>query len=378
VLALACSAAVTIGCAVRAVPIEPLAERPCATAGRAVEWYGPARDDDRHRLSAWCESVGAAVVAEPRVSEAESARRSALSIRAREGGREGGELVVVTWNVHEGAGDLVRLVSSLRPAHVVVLVQEALRRDASVPRAYPRSVGVPKRERGAGAQGEDIVALADRLSMWLAYVPSMRNGRAAAEDRGNAILSTLPLSGARAIELPWVHQRRVAVMATVGEVSGASSRVGELDAGGKPGASGGGSGRGASDRVREGRGSSAGAWPLRVVSAHLDNRPGRASQAASLADWLRAFATDPTAPLVVGADLNTWFGAGEETVRRIAAVVPLVTECGNRPTFRFRRRLDFLFSTLPSSARRGCDVADDSLGSDHRFVRLRVAPPDSM
>jgi hypothetical protein len=54
------------------------------------------------------------------------------------------------------------------------------------------------------------------------YAPSMRNGEGdardehgAAEDRGNAIVSTLPLEDPRVIELPLERQRRVAAAATV-------------------------------------------------------------------------------------------------------------------------------------------------------------------
>ena len=45
----------------------------------------------------------------------------------------------------------------------------------------------------------------------------MRNGTTAvAEDRGTAILSTMPLADLQAIELPFERQRRVALAATVG------------------------------------------------------------------------------------------------------------------------------------------------------------------
>jgi hypothetical protein len=58
-----------------------------------------------------------------------------------------------------------------------------------------------------GRPGLDVVALAKKYDLSLAYVPSMRNGSATdpleREDRGNAILSTEPLSDARAIELPF-------------------------------------------------------------------------------------------------------------------------------------------------------------------------------
>jgi endonuclease/exonuclease/phosphatase family metal-dependent hydrolase len=63
--------------------------------------------------------------------------------------------------------------------------------------------------------------------MSVLYVPSMRNGGASTRhlptDRGNAILSSQPLSRPAAIELPGERQRRVAVTAIV-----------EVKAGGEP------------------------------------------------------------------------------------------------------------------------------------------------
>ena len=98
-------------------------------------------------------------------------------------------------------------------------------------------------------------------------------------DRGNAILSTLPLDSAEALELPLVLQRRVAVSAMV--------QVGHRS--------------------------------LRVVSAHLDPRgppghrwlgaAGRALQAQHLLSSLR----DDT--VILGADLNLGRGRYERAWR---------------------------------------------------------------
>src|SRR5215213_6661607 len=57
---------------------------------------------------------------------------------------------------------------------------------------------------------EDVVETARALRLNIRYAPSMRNGTLQS-DRGNAILSTLPVSDAHAIEFPLVLQRRVAV-----------------------------------------------------------------------------------------------------------------------------------------------------------------------
>ena len=102
--------------------------------------------------------------------------------------------------------------------------------------------------------------MAQRLGLNVYYVPSMRNGGPTSdEDRGNAILSSLPLTDLRAIELPFERQRRVAVSATIA-----------------------------------GRTTSGTPWQVRLVSAHLDNMStirrawigaeyGRARQARELA-----------------------------------------------------------------------------------------------
>jgi len=58
--------------------------------------------------------------------------------------------------------------------------------------------------------------------------------------------------------------------------------------------------------------------------------------------------------------------ARETTVGYLNAVVPRVEECGDRPTFRFGLHLDHMLTTLAPDVRRGCDILDDSFGSDHR------------
>ena len=337
VLKLILGTALLSTCACASGPVVALhrLERPSCESGGPVEWFGPADPDQRQRLSNWCESVGPAVVDAP------------AGVPANVDLSQSG-LTVVSWNVHEGGGDVERLLARLRNAPrtppeaapaVVMLVQEAMRGGASVPSTFPAAVSPPGRIAPRRARLADVVDVARQMGLWIAYVPSMRNGRGGdgedREDRGSAILSTLPLSEAVAIELPWVHQRRVAVMATV------SSRVGSAP------------------------------WRARMVSVHLDNRPDRALQAASLARFLRPYSAD-SIPLVVGGDLNTWFGAREKTVGHLDAVIPRVKECGNRPTFQYGLHLDHVLTTLAPDVQRGCDILEDSFGSDHRPTVLRV------
>jgi endonuclease/exonuclease/phosphatase family metal-dependent hydrolase len=324
VLSAACSAPVLT--TLRRLPLAP-----CETATGGVEWYGPVTPQERLRLSAWCQSVGPVVVNQPPVIET---RPDIASVG----------LIVATWNIHEGGGDLLQFLTTMRDTfgatiEIVVLIQEAVRRGDAVPATIPPTISPPRRIRPHGTLPPDIVAVARLAGMRVAYIPSMRNGAAVkdGEDRGCAILSTLPLSDTAGIELPWIRQRRVAVMATVHAWRG-------------------------SER-----------WRMKVVSVHLDNRRGRSQQAAALARLLRNLRS-PQMPMVVGGDLNTWWGLRKRTVRELDAVIPRAKECGDGPTFRFHRHLDYLFTDVPEAARVDCEIADSTYGSDHHPTILRMKP----
>lgn len=324
------------GCASgRRVALTPLDTTPCPAATPATGWVAPDEATggaDRPLLSAWCESVGPAIVSR-RVPDGPTDVSAA-------------GLIVATWNIHEGGGDLQRFVGYLRrqrgvssiPPALVILLQEVARADDGVPGEFPRSVRAPGRIRPADAPSFDIAAVASSLGMSLAYVPSMRNGgdvaSGAREDRGSAILSTLPLTDVVGIELPWVSQRRVAVMATL-------------------------------TAVRNGA-----PWRLHVISVHLDNRPGRSRQAAALAGFASTMPAGE--PVVIGGDLNTWLGPAESTVRQLDAVVPRVTTCGAAPTFMLGLRLDHLFTTIAPSLMTQCEIVRDFFGSDHRPTALHL------
>jgi endonuclease/exonuclease/phosphatase family metal-dependent hydrolase len=139
-------------------------------------------------------------------------------------------LLVVSWNVHVGHGDLDSLVDDIRGArfivgdsiqHFVLLIQEAFRRGDDVP-VLTSKHGLT-RCPNAIKPGIDITNQATELGLALFYVPSMRNSKckrfSAPEDRGNAILSTLPLSEFTTIELAKGRQRRVVALASVNGVN---------------------------------------------------------------------------------------------------------------------------------------------------------------
>jgi endonuclease/exonuclease/phosphatase family metal-dependent hydrolase len=305
------------------VPIELLNSPPCYTAS-GVLWAGPKAPDHRARLSDWCRSVGPVIVQAPSVPSVDVATSG---------------LTVVTWNQHGDYGDLERLLRShVGKSAVVALVQEVTRASENVPLDVPPTVRVPGRIDSRPKVHRDIAAIARDLNLSLAYLPSMPNGSRTQEDRGCAILSTLAMSNVMGIELPWVSQRRVAVMATVNTTKNAMP------------------------------------WQLRVVNVHLDNRAQRSRQAAAIADFLEGQESSEL-PTVIGGDLNAWYGVEDAAVREINHVVPRIRECGDQVTFRYlflALRLDHFFTTLPKETPVNCFVAPDRFGSDHHPIVLSL------
>jgi endonuclease/exonuclease/phosphatase family metal-dependent hydrolase len=305
--------------------------QPDATYGSGdITWVGPATGRDRTLLDAWCQTVGPPIVASRSLDMPPAADRVAI----------------VSWNTHVGAGDVVELVGRLRGGRLtggipvptfILLLQEAYRRGDSVPQLRESGLRLPSSLSGSMAR-MTIEEIADRLELNLFYVPSMRNG-AAEEDRGNAILTTLPFDDPLIIELPFERQRRVAIAA----------------------------------RVR-GRTSAGTPWQLRAVTTHLDTSPAltrggpaqaRLRQARALVDALRA----GDEPLILGADLNTWWGTDEPAFKTLRAEFPDANASSARgPTWRgpagVNTRVDYLFARLGGS-RVEVRRLDDRLGSDH-------------
>jgi endonuclease/exonuclease/phosphatase family metal-dependent hydrolase len=318
-----------------------------------VGWVLRNEPEERTALDAWCWGVG------PAVFETVPTPPAAID-----------SVAIVVWNAHIGSGDADRLIGDLRSgrltgapvANFVLLVQEVHRLGPGVPPRIAPWVAVARPASDPARAGRrDVLDVARTNGLSVFYAPSMRSGRAqgeASEDRGNAILSTLPLRSPAAIELPWERQRRVAVSADV-----------------------------------EGRTSAGSVWALRLVSAHLDNRTrlaqiqrslgaGRRRQAEALAQYL----TDRR-PTVLGADLNTWLGGQRAAAARVLrAALPMPEMLPAAATVKLPgplpdMHLDYLLFRLPQGWDGSYRVIDDAYGSDHRpllgWVRI-MALADSL
>ena len=278
-----------------------------------VRWKVAGDSAEARRLDAWCREVGPAVVVQP------PAPPHPLP----------DSLAVFSWNLHVGAADLPAFVRDIRRGaltggvsleHFVILTQEAHR-----------------------GRRRDVIAAARAEGLGVFYAPSMRSGRVGpdADDRGNAILSTLPLSDLEAVELPLERQRRVAILATV--------RLGADGA------------------------------PVRLVNVHLENLSGSllpddrstgTGRRYQMGELLRVVQL-PGATLLAG-DFNTWsFGPDEAVIADLVEIhgfTPALPE--GEPTLvslfgLFRRRLDHVLFRLPEGWRGTATRIPARYGSDH-------------
>jgi len=211
----------------------------------------------------------------------------------------------VTWNLHGDAGDIGALISDLRtgrltggtpPREFVLLLQEA-----------------SERTRVEGLH-------------WF-FAPARR---VRSVERGNAILSSLPLKGTRAVELPRERQRRVAAVATI--------RVKGSD--------------------------------LTFANVHLENRaswwkgglPGDRARSRQMEALLAEL---PPGPAILGGDLNIWLGTRERAYEAAATAFP--DAAGDQPllTFQDRLALDHLFFRLPAGLKAVRYRAGGRYESDH-------------
>lgn len=337
-------------CGIRRAPPEA-GTPPCLAARSApvAEWHLRPDATERAPLDAWCWGVGPPV----------AVTGSAVSPVAE-------ALTVLVWNANVGNGDLVRLLGDLRAGaltgrpveHFVILLQEVYRGGSEVPAAVPEWAAAASRIGEVGRDRPDVVRIARDEGLSLIYAPSMRNGTiddgGSPEDRGNAILSSLPLEDPVFIELPYERQRRVTVVASV-----------------------------------TGRTPSGEPWSMRVASVHLDNRARFARLHRSLgAAQLRqaehlAKALADAGPAVVGGDFNSWeAGHRAASVRRLRDEFPLPHARPAEPTAVLpgplpELALDHLMFRVPVAWDAGYEVVADTYDSDHRpllgWVRFTAA-----
>src|SRR5690349_4043001 len=116
-----------------------------------IAWRSLAPLTDGDVLDRWCDSVG------PPFVKVGASPPPALA-----------SLVVATWNVHVGNGDVESFLASLvslprvrAPFGVVLLLQEAVRTGAEVPAHYPDRMRPPRAIRGERTE-RDVGALAVR------------------------------------------------------------------------------------------------------------------------------------------------------------------------------------------------------------------------
>lgn len=348
---------------------------------QAISWVGPAQRPDTTKLAMWCQTVGPTVV--------DSIPAATLS---PDTGYD--PLMVVTWNLKGGSGDLVRFLhdelrltcnDSLSTTgdgfrHFVLMVQEAYRRSTAIP-PFPVGETAPlaiDEEQWSGRQ--DIVTLARKCGLALYYSPSMRNGATEfdgqREDKGNAILSSLPLHDFLAIELPFETQRRIVVGATVLHPAGDSLRVLSLHLDVSPGLW----------RVLKTGNSSRLRQAMGIVDALALIERSRSGRPFVEADLCQGTCRDsigshPISTVMTG-DFNTWTD-GQTVLRHMVDYFPESPPTDGLPTrgefpadhmfFRQRTSWDGDEPQLvPESYRR----LDKQYGSDHkaRLLDLRLRP----
>jgi endonuclease/exonuclease/phosphatase family metal-dependent hydrolase len=299
-----------------------------ARSGTDIRWLRVSPPREHAAIDRWCAGVGPPA----RISAEQPPEEITRS------------LVVVSWNTHVGAGDIDAFVGDLRSGRMtgapvtafVLLLQEVYRAGAEVPTSRSASWAAAERESGPRGVRVDAVGAARRLGLWSVYVPSMRNGAPdeTSEDRGNAVLSTLPLTDVTAIELPLERQRRVAISAAVS----LKTDVGT-------------------------------ATTVRFVCTHFTNmvlhhlwllsESGRLRQARALSNVLPR-----DGALVVGGDFNAWFGYKDAAYRQLAEVAHHAQTEDRRPTFG-PMRLDHILFRLPDDWKTTLRRANDKYGSDH-------------
>ncbi|WP_455280473.1 endonuclease/exonuclease/phosphatase family protein [[Eubacterium] cellulosolvens] len=313
---------------------------------QVIIWKNQASDDDYYKLLSWCQAVGSPVFIKPFHIEKKLTTD---------------KLTLISWNVHVGSGDLDQFINDLqyghltngeRIEHFVMLLQEAFRQDSTVPFKIPPYARTGNNIRVTTPKGlrVDIITTARKHRLGLFYVPSMRNGRQEniknPEDRGNAILSTIPLSRPISVELPLERQRRTVIAANISGKSKAKI-----------------------------------SWRIQLINVHLENRTSglmffRGFSIARLNQVTALLKILPEEKIAVMAgDFNTWFREAQEpTIKHVENFfnrLGIVSEYDSSKTPRKRyplfqdRLVDYLFFKVPENWHTEKYYVDDNYGSDH-------------
>jgi endonuclease/exonuclease/phosphatase family metal-dependent hydrolase len=308
-----------------------------ASSGANIRWIGPTDRRDVRALDRWCAAVGPVETEPPPPG----------------GSHAVDAFAVVSWNVHVGGSDLATFIARLRRGELTdgaplpdfaLLVQEAYRAGSAVPASIGAGAAAPRRILGRPMHGarQDVTEVARASGLALVYAPSMRNGRGSgevAEDRGNAILSTLPLERIVAIELPFERQRRVAIAASIHARTSAG-----VD------------------------------WSLTLADAHLDTafaltRGGpiaaRRRQADALVEALGMAGGSAT---VLAGDFNTWLGGDEPAIRHLRRAfsdAPLLPRQATWSAGVVGAAIDFVFARTAAGMHVETRRLPERFGSDH-------------
>jgi len=330
-----------------------------------VAFYVPEAGAHRAALDRWCAAVGPAVFVPARsaamdveriTSEPDDSATIVLPVAD--------SVLIVAWNNHVGGGALERFVDDLRAGrltggdsvhHFVLLLQEVYRSGPEVPALGTDMLYAGEIDAASVSGNRTDIAdwAASHPELAVFYAPSMRNGAQsgvdAPEDRGSAIVTSLPFAEPVAYELPVVRQRRVVA---AGVVAGRTSA-------GEP-------------------------WYLHVASVHLENRPegARNPERARLeqAHWLLDALPD-SGLAVLGGDMNTWMrGPDEVVVWRARQAYPDTPPIPTGPTYQqaggvLRMYLDYLFFRTDDATVTGYRRVPDTYGSDHFPVLAWVHLP---
>jgi endonuclease/exonuclease/phosphatase family metal-dependent hydrolase len=326
-----------------------------------ITWIASDHEGAREASAAWCSVVGPPVV----IPEPHPVLAGAPTTD---------EFVAGAWNIWMGAADVEAFLLDrlgLRCNDGAPVIEGGFRHFAlMLQEVHHQSPLVPDVERGApvpwgihpeeGLHEEaDIVDIAQRCGLALAYVPSARNGWEGAdglgEDKGNAILSSLPLRDVTAIDLPFEGGRKVAVAASVSP----------------PGTT--------------------GETRLDLTTVHLDvastlvrtlmtGNQTRIRQARGMLDGLEVGGFTRHAA-VVGGDFNTWVSR-DASLKAVADQYPESPPVGPEAT-RGPFPADHIFfrsgpDGRPTVAADSYVTVDDDYGSDHkaRLLVLQFSQPE--